>query len=166
MCLSVCNVECVYVALQVSSLILHRYLYSNHHETDGRFDECVTQLHRNSPLSHCSVVELFFLLDVSMVCAASLATLALVTAEDGGQLLLGYASWRQRDGTLLSQTPTVLQEHTGYTHTLRHCGQAQASTAFPHSKVSSAKSQKADETVQGSTMHRAFIWYYSKSSRF
>lgn len=74
-------------------------------------------MHRNSRLSHCSVVELLFLLDVSMVCAASLTTLALVTAEDGGQLLLGYASWRQRDGALLSQTPTVLQEHTGDTHT-------------------------------------------------
>lgn len=86
---------------------------------DGRFDERVTRMHRNSLLSHRSVVELFFLLDVSMVCAASLATLALVTAEDGGQLLLGYASWRQRDGALFSQTPTVLQEHTRHTHILR-----------------------------------------------
>lgn len=108
-------------------------------------------MHRNSPLSHRSVVELFFLLDVSMVRAASLATLALVTAEDGGQLLLGYAIWRQRDGALLSQTPTVLQEHTWDTHTLRRWGQAQASTAFPHLKEFS---QKAKSRRTGTGKHR------------
>lgn len=115
---------------------------------DGRFDERVTRMHWNSLLSHRSVVELFFLLDVSMVCAASLATLALVTAEDGGQLLLGYASWRQRDGALFSQTPTVLQEHTRHTHILRRWGQAQASTAFPHSCEFSQK-PKSRQTSTG-----------------
>lgn len=55
-------------------------------------------------------MQLVLLLDVGMVAAGPLAALAVVAAEDGGQLLLGHPVGRQGDGALLSQAPTVLHE--------------------------------------------------------
>ena len=60
------------------------------------------------PLSHDTVVQLIFLLDVGMVATGPVAPFTVVTAENGGQLLLGHSVGRQGDGALLSQTPAVL----------------------------------------------------------
>lgn len=71
-----------------------------------------THTHKFSPLSHDSVMQLF-LFDVCMISTGPLAALAVVTAENGGQLLFGHPCWRQGDGAFLCQSPTVLQEHRG-----------------------------------------------------
>lgn len=54
-------------------------------------------------------MQVVLLLDVGMVSTGPLAAFAVVTAEDGGQLLLGHPVGRKRDGALLCQAPTVLQ---------------------------------------------------------
>lgn len=63
------------------------------------------------PLSHDTVMQLVFLLDVGMVSAGAVAALTVVTAEGGGQLPLGHAVGGQGDGALLRQTPAILQEN-------------------------------------------------------
>lgn len=62
------------------------------------------------PLSHDTVMQLVFLLDVGMVSAGAVAALTVVTAEGGGQLPLGHAVGGQGDGALLCQTTAVLQQ--------------------------------------------------------
>lgn len=69
----------------------------------------LTQTHKFSPLSHDTVVQIL-LFDVCMISAGPLAALAVVTAENGGQLLFGHPCWRQGNGAFLCQSPTVLQE--------------------------------------------------------
>ena len=53
-------------------------------------------------------MQLVLLLDVGMIPAGPLAAFTVVTAEDGGQLLLGHPVGGKGDGTFLSQAPTVL----------------------------------------------------------
>lgn len=65
-----------------------------------------------SPLSHDTVMQLVLLFDVGMIPTGPLATFAVVTAEDGGQLLLGHPVGRQGDGAFLSQAPAVLHNKT------------------------------------------------------
>lgn len=65
-----------------------------------------------SPLSHDIVMQLFLLFDVSMVSTRTLAAFAVVTAENGGQLLLGQPVGRQGNGAFLSQAPAVLHNNT------------------------------------------------------
>lgn len=71
-----------------------------------------THTHKFSPLSHDRVMQLF-LFNVCMISTGPLAALAVVAAENGGQLLFGHPCWRQGDGAFLCQSPTVLQEHRG-----------------------------------------------------
>lgn len=61
-----------------------------------------------SPLSHYTVMQLVLLLDVGMIPTGPLAALAVVTAEDGGQLLLGNPVGGKGDGAFFSQAPAVL----------------------------------------------------------
>lgn len=61
------------------------------------------------PLSHDTVMQLVLLFDVGMVPTGPLAAFTVVTAEDGGQLLLGHPVWGEGDGSFLSQAPAVLQ---------------------------------------------------------
>lgn len=63
-----------------------------------------------SPLSHDTVLQLVFLLDVGMIPTGPLAAFTVVTAEDGGQLLLGYPVGGKGDGALLGQAPTILHK--------------------------------------------------------
>ena len=53
-------------------------------------------------------MQLVLLLDVGMIPTGPLTAFTVVTAEDGGQLLLGYSVGGKGDGAFLSQTPTVL----------------------------------------------------------
>lgn len=53
-------------------------------------------------------MKLVFLLDVAMIPAGPFAPFTVVTAEDGGQLLLGHAVGGQRDGALLSEAAAIL----------------------------------------------------------
>lgn len=53
-------------------------------------------------------MQLVLLLDVGMIPTGPLAALTVVTAEDGGQLLLGHPVGGEGDGAFLSQAPTVL----------------------------------------------------------
>lgn len=64
-----------------------------------------------SPLSHDTVMQLILLFDVGMIPTGPLAAFTVVTAEDGGQLLLGHSVGGQGDGAFLSQAPAVL--HNG-----------------------------------------------------
>lgn len=61
-----------------------------------------------SPLSHDTVMQLVLLLDVGMIPTGPLAPFTVVTAEDGGQLLLGHPVGGEGDGAFFSQTPTIL----------------------------------------------------------
>jgi len=61
-----------------------------------------------SPLSHDTVMQLVLLFDVGMISTGSVAAFTVVTAEDGGQLLLGHPVRRKGDGTFLSQASAVL----------------------------------------------------------
>lgn len=45
-----------------------------------------------------------------MIPTSPLAAFTVVTAEDGGQLLLGHPVGRQWDGAFLSQAPAVLHD--------------------------------------------------------
>lgn len=65
-----------------------------------------------SPLPHDTVRQLFLLFDVGMITARSLAAFAVVTAENGGQLLLGHPVGGQGDGAFLGQAPAVLHNKT------------------------------------------------------
>lgn len=65
-----------------------------------------------SPLPHDTVRQLFLLFDVGMISARSLAAFAVVTAENGGQLLLGHPVGGQGDGAFLGQAPAVLHNET------------------------------------------------------
>lgn len=65
-----------------------------------------------SPLPHDTVRQLFLLFNVGMISARSLAAFAVVTAENGGQLLLGHPVGGQGDGAFLSQAPAVLHSKT------------------------------------------------------
>ena len=67
-----------------------------------------TEITGASPLSHDTVMQLVLLFDVGMIPTGPLAAFAVVTAEDGGQLLLGHPVGRQGDGAFLSQAPAVL----------------------------------------------------------
>lgn len=58
-------------------------------------------------LSHDTEMQLILLFDVGMVPTGTLAAFAVVTAEDGGQLLLWHPVWGEWDGALLSQAPPV-----------------------------------------------------------
>lgn len=71
-------------------------------------DAMVTDVIGVSPFSHDTVMQLVLLFDVGMIPTGPVAAFAVVTAEDGGQLLLGHPVWRQRDGAFLSQAPAVL----------------------------------------------------------
>lgn len=62
------------------------------------------------PLSHDTVMQLVLLFDVGMIPTGPLAAFTVVTAEDGGQLLLGHPVRRQGDGAFLSQAPAVLHK--------------------------------------------------------
>lgn len=55
-------------------------------------------------------MQLVLLFDVGMIPTGPLAAFAVVTAEDGGQLLLGHPVGRQGDGAFLSQAPAVLHK--------------------------------------------------------
>lgn len=61
--------------------------------------------------SHDTVMQLVLLFDVGMVATGPLAAFTVVTAEDGGQLLLGHPVGWKGDGAFLCQAPTVLQSH-------------------------------------------------------
>lgn len=63
-----------------------------------------------SPLSYYIVMQLVLLLDVGMIPTGPLAAFAVVTAEDGGQLLLGHPVGGKGDGAFLSQAPAVLHK--------------------------------------------------------
>lgn len=63
-----------------------------------------------SPLSHDTVMQVFLLFDEGMISTCPLAAFAIVTAENGGQLLLGHSVRRQGDGAFLSQAPSVLHK--------------------------------------------------------
>lgn len=63
-----------------------------------------------SPLPHETVRQLFLLFNVGMISTRSLAAFAVVTAENGGQLLLGHPVGGQGDGAFLSQAPAVLHK--------------------------------------------------------
>lgn len=63
-----------------------------------------------SPLPHDTVRQLFLLFNVGMISARSLAAFAVVTAENGGQLLLGHPVGGQGDGAFLGQAPAVLHK--------------------------------------------------------
>lgn len=63
-----------------------------------------------SPLPHDTVRQLFLLFNVGMISACSLAAFAVVTAENGGQLLLGHPVGGQGDGAFLGQAPAVLHK--------------------------------------------------------
>lgn len=67
-----------------------------------------------SPLSHDTEMQLILLFDVGMVPTGTLAAFAVVTAEDGGQLLLWHPVWGEWDGALLSQAPPVLHMEGGH----------------------------------------------------
>lgn len=67
-----------------------------------------TEVMGASPLSHDTVMQLFLLFDVGMISTCPLAAFAVVTAENGGQLLLGQPVGRQGNGAFLSQAPAVL----------------------------------------------------------
>lgn len=75
----------------------------------GSFYHLEKEHQRASPFSHDTVMQVVLLLDVGMVPTGPLAAFAVVTAEDGGQLLLGHPVRRKRNGALLCQAPTVLQ---------------------------------------------------------
>ena len=79
----------------------------------ARTQACITwtQIRRVLPFSHDTVMQLIFLFDVGMVATGPLAAFAVVTAEDGGQLLLGNPVGWKGDGAFLCQAPTVLQSH-------------------------------------------------------
>lgn len=86
-----------------------------------------TEVMGASPLSHDTVMQLFLLFDVGMISTCPLAAFAVVTAENGGQLLLGQPVGRQGNGAFLSQAPAVLhnkaqrkrrQLTTGFIHRL------------------------------------------------
>lgn len=53
-------------------------------------------------------MQLVLLLDVGMIPIGPLAAFTVVTAEDGGQLLLGHPIGGEGDGAFLSQAPAVL----------------------------------------------------------
>lgn len=53
-------------------------------------------------------MQLFLLFDVGMIPTSPLAAFTVVTAEDGGQLLLGHPVGGKGDGAFLSQAPAVL----------------------------------------------------------
>lgn len=57
-------------------------------------------------------MQLVLLLDVGMIPTGPLAAFTVVTAEDGGQLLLGYPVWWEGDGAFLGQASTVLHSTT------------------------------------------------------
>lgn len=54
-------------------------------------------------------MELILLFDVSMIPTGPVTAFTVVTAENGGQLLLGHPVRWQGDGALLCQAPAILQ---------------------------------------------------------